>query len=66
MASIDRPVAIVLDAEEQKRLRAARLESFGKWALPITIMVLAIFLWDRIVVWNEIPHYILPRPIGVL
>ena len=66
MASIDRPAAIVLDAEEQKRLRAARLESVGKWVLPIAIMVLAIFLWDRIVVWNEIPHYILPRPIGVL
>ena len=29
-------------------------------------MVLAIFLWDRIVVWNEIPHYILPRPVNVL
>ena len=66
MASIDRPTAIVLDAEEQKRLRAARLESVGKWVLPIAIMVLAIFLWDRIVVWNEIPHYILPRPVNVL
>ena len=66
MASIDRPAAIVLDAEEQKRLRAARLESVGKWVLPIAIMVLAIFLWDRIVVWNEIPHYILPRPVNVL
>ena len=66
MASIDRPAAIVLDAEEQKRLRAARLESVGKWVLPIAIMVLAIFLWDRIVVWNGIPHYILPRPVNVL
>ena len=25
-------------------------------------MVLAIWLWDRICVWNEIPRYILPRP----
>ena len=66
MASIDRPTAIVLDAEEQKRLRAERVESIGKWVLPIAIMVLAIFLWDRIVVWNEIPHYILPRPVNVL
>ena len=66
MASIDRPTAIVLDAEEQKRLRAERVESIGKWVLPIAIMVLAIFLWDRIVVWNGIPHYILPRPVNVL
>lgn len=66
MASIDRPAVIVLDAEERKRLRAARLESVGKWVLPIAIMVLAIFLWDRIVVWNGIPHYILPRPVNVL
>ena len=66
MASIDRPAPIILDAEERKRLRAARLEAVGKWVLPIAIMVLAIFLWDRIVVWNEIPHYILPRPVNVL
>ena len=66
MASIDRPTAIVLDAEERKRLRAERVESIGKWVLPIAIMVLAIFLWDRIVVWNAIPHYILPRPVDVL
>ena len=66
MASIDRPTAIVLDAEERKRLRAERVESIGKWVLPIAIMVLAIFLWDRIVVWNGIPHYILPRPVNVL
>ena len=66
MASIDRPAPIALDAEERKRLRAERVESIGKWVLPIAIMVLAIFLWDRIVVWNGIPHYILPRPVNVL
>ncbi len=27
---------------------------------------LAIWLWDRICVWNEIPRYILPRPGEVL
>ena len=57
---------LTLDAEEQRRLRAARLERVGRWVLPVAIMALAVFLWDRIVVWNEIPHYILPRPIDVV
>jgi NitT/TauT family transport system permease protein len=58
--------AIPLDPEEARRVRAARLERVGKWVLPIAIMVLAIWLWDRICVWNEIPRYILPRPYEVL
>lgn len=54
-----------LDAEEQRRLRSERLESLGKWLLPFLVMCLAVLAWDRIVVWNEIPTYILPRPIDV-
>ncbi|WP_442583311.1 ABC transporter permease [Mesorhizobium sp. ASY16-5R] len=67
MAAIDdgRGV-VVLDAEEARRLRNARLESIGKWVLPVVIMLVAIWLWDRICVWNEIPKYILPRPGVVL
>ena len=55
-------VAAVIDPEEAGRLRAERLERIGRWAMPIAIMVLVIFFWDRICVWNEIPRYILPRP----
>ena len=55
-----------LDAEEARRLRGARLERVGRWVLPVAIMCLAVFLWDRIVVWNDIPHYILPRPADVV
>ena len=58
--------AIPLDPEEARRVRAAKLERIGKWVLPLAIMVLAIWLWDRICVWNEIPRYILPRPGEVL
>ncbi|WFP73516.1 ABC transporter permease [Mesorhizobium sp. WSM4906] len=58
--------AMQLDAEEARRVRQERLERIGKWVLPLTIMVLAIWLWDRICVWNEIPQYILPRPGVVL
>ncbi len=66
MASIDDTAPVPLDAEELRRIRTARFEKIGKWVLPLAIMCVAIYLWDRIVVWNEIPHYILPRPVDVL
>ncbi|MDX8501085.1 ABC transporter permease [Mesorhizobium sp. VK4C] len=58
--------ALRLDPEEARRVRQERLERIGKWVLPLAIMVLAIWSWDRICVWNEIPQYILPRPSVVL
>ena len=51
-----------LDPEEARRVRQERLERVGRWLLPLAIMILAIWLWDRVCVWNEIPKYILPRP----
>ncbi|RWE71748.1 ABC transporter permease [Mesorhizobium sp.] len=65
MTAID-DIALKLDPEEARRARQERLERIGKWVLPLAIMVLAIWLWDRICVWNEIPQYILPRPGVVL
>ena len=59
-------VVVPLDADEARRVQAERVERIGKWVLPILIMILAIWLWDRICVWNEIPRYILPRPGEVL
>ena len=50
------------DADDLKRLRAARFDRFGKWLLPVAVMIAVIWFWDRLVVWNEIPHFILPRP----
>ncbi|RWE13720.1 MAG: ABC transporter permease [Mesorhizobium sp.] len=55
-----------LDPEEARRVRQERLERIGRWVLPLVIMILAIWLWDRICVWNDIPKYILPRPGVVL
>lgn len=52
----------IVDLEEQQFARAQRRESIAKWALPAIMLVLAIYSWDRIVVWSDIPHYILPRP----
>lgn len=65
MTVIDQPAA-GLDVEEARRVRRERLERIGRWALPLAIMILAIWLWDRICVWNNIPKYILPRPGVVL
>lgn len=53
---------VTMDADERARLRARRLEKVGKWTLPLIVFIVAIFIWDRIVVINEIPHYILPGP----
>lgn len=54
-----------VDAEEVRRVRRQRLEKIGKWSLPVIVMIIAIVMWDRIVVWNAIPHYILPGPARV-
>lgn len=53
MTAVENPM-LVLDPEETRRLRRERLERIGSWVLPMLIMVLAIWLWDRICVWNEI------------
>jgi NitT/TauT family transport system permease protein len=66
MTTFEERAAVPLDPEEAKRVRAERLERIGKWVLPILIMLFAIWLWDRLCVWNEIPQYILPRPGVVL
>lgn len=53
---------IPIDPVEMRKARAARREKLGRWLLPIAVVVLTVLAWDRICVWNEIPHYIIPRP----
>ena len=52
----------IYDADEERFARAQRIEAIAKWVVPVVVLSLAIWWWDRIVVWNEIPHYILPGP----
>lgn len=52
----------LIDPIEVARARALRRDQVLKWILPVVIFSIAIFLWDRLCVWNEIPSYILPRP----
>lgn len=52
----------MFDADEERRARKKRVEAVAQWVIPITVMAIAIWYWDRIVVWNEIEPYILPRP----
>ena len=51
-----------MDPEEAARQRRKKLDKIGRWVVPIVVGLLTIWGWDRIVVVNEIPHYILPRP----
>ncbi len=55
-------VGPMFDAEEESLARKQRVEAVAKWLLPIAVLSLAIWYWDRLVVWNDIPHYILPGP----
>ena len=52
----------VLDDQERRRMLRRRVERIGKWCLPAIVLVITVWYWDRIVFWNEIPHYILPGP----
>ena len=52
----------LFDADEERRARRKRIEEIAKYVIPLAVMSLAIWYWDRIVVWNGIEPYILPRP----
>ena len=56
----------VIDAEEDARLRAARLEKIGSWALPLVLFVSLITLWQWYVTAYQVPHYRLPGPFLVV
>lgn len=52
----------VTDLEERAIARRRRLDVIGTWTMPIIMIALGLFIWDRIVVLNNIPHFILPGP----
>jgi NitT/TauT family transport system permease protein len=56
------PSPFPVDPEEARRARAQRIEGVAKWALPAVVLMILLVLWDRVVVWNNIPHYLLPGP----
>lgn len=56
------PEIPAMDAEEAARIRRRKLERLGGYVLPVLVFVVLVFIWDRIVVWYELPHYILPGP----
>ena len=53
---------VPIDPVEMRKAQAARREKIGRWLLPLIVVVLTIIAWDRFCVWNEVPHYIIPRP----
>ncbi|WP_136644420.1 ABC transporter permease [Tabrizicola sp. YIM 78059] len=66
MTDLPQTQAGVLDAEEARRARMKRVEAVAKWALPGVVLVILLVLWDRVIVWNDIPPYLLPGPAKVL
>ncbi|MBU0642977.1 MAG: ABC transporter permease [Alphaproteobacteria bacterium] len=62
MSVTDMTTPLVVDEEELRHARAKNRERIAKWVLPVVVIAFAIFMWDRVVVWNDIPHYILPGP----
>jgi NitT/TauT family transport system permease protein len=50
------------DADELSRARARARQQIARFVMPVVMFAAAIVVWDRIVVWNGIPHYIMPRP----
>lgn len=54
--------AAIVDIEERAIARRERLDKIGAWVMPVIMIALGLFAWDRVVVLNEIPHYILPGP----
>lgn len=54
--------AAVVDLEERAIARRERLNRIGTWVMPAIMIALGLFAWDRVVVLNDIPHYILPGP----
>ena len=54
--------AMPVDQEELKRQNRARIEKISKWLMPLVVLLIVLWFWDRTVTVNEIPHYILPGP----
>ena len=57
---------VEIDEVEMRKVQALKREKIGRWLLPLIVIVLTIVAWDRFCVWNNIPHYIIPRPGQVL
>jgi NitT/TauT family transport system permease protein len=62
MTTTEAGTGALVDRDEQRIARRARIEQVAKWLLPLVVMTLTIWGWDRLVKVNEIPHYILPGP----
>lgn len=45
-----------------EHLRRARRERMLSWVMPITLLAIAIGLWEFLVWYNEIPKYLIPAP----
>lgn len=59
MSSVDRPLNP--QAEQSVPRAGARA-----WVAPVLVILAVLMLWEVLVRWREVPHYILPAPSQVL
>lgn len=72
-ATIDMPAPVAsdtaaaefMDAEERAHARRQSIDRTARWLMPLLTIAFGLWIWDRIVVWNEIAPYILPGPLKV-
>ena len=43
-----------------------RARTVPGWLAPVLVVMVVLMLWELLVVWREVPHYILPAPSRVL
>jgi len=60
---------LALDTSDQTRVRSARLRTLSGWgrrfAVPVLVIAGVLGVWQLVVVWRDIPDYLLPRPLQV-
>ncbi len=44
------------------RQKRERLDRNLQWIMPVGALVFAIFMWEFLVWYNEVPHYLIPAP----
>ncbi|NBB70671.1 MAG: ABC transporter permease subunit [Alphaproteobacteria bacterium] len=61
-AALGGDAAATDSAAADAHARRARRERVLRWVAPIAIALAALGLWELVVWWNDVPHYILPGP----
>ncbi len=59
------PPPVEVDPAEARRARARRVDRIARWVMPGVVLIAILGLWQGLIYFYAIPHYILPGPIRV-